>query len=468
MCFSKLQENIYCSIPTSPKDMHYYFQNLADLFFVSPSLFLVYTSNFFLLSILRLMRTFSRRLICLLRYPSEYYTYVSKFQKNLATLEKINKTTILCIIDRIDLGGSDRVIYNTIRGINRDNFAFYLITAQPDNDKWTLFQKEYDGIFNEVIFHHGKSAHINYLCYSALIKALNAKIVLTTHSDAVYHLLPKLKLNNAHVGFVDLIHIETYPSADVLIKTAPYIDKRVCISDKVKQNIANQYKKYPPTSKLVERLQVIYNGVSLTKFNPANNRKGSFKAQYSISKTETVISFVGRLSNEKNPLAFVNIAKKVQTELPNIKIKFVIAGDGPQTDQVKNAIKRLKLENSVILTGAIDNVPDLLNDSYLLLVPSTSEGIPFAILEALAMCVPVISTSVGAITEVLQSGVNGFLVKPDQRIVQSFVGLLLDLLTNDKLYSNVASRARASLLPKFTLENMCGDYEKVFSDLVSD
>jgi glycosyltransferase EpsD len=132
-----------------------------------------------------------------------------------------------------------------------------------------------------------------------------------------------------------------------------------------------------------------------------------------------------------------------------------MAGDGPLIGEVKSAIKRSKLDDIVILTGAIDNVSYLLNDSYLLLLTSTSEGIPFAALEALAMGVPVISTNIGAVSEVIKDCINGFLVDPEQNTLSRFVSLISTLLADPELYDSLAKRTRASILPEFTLEHMC-------------
>ncbi len=104
-----------------------------------------------------------------------------------------------------------------------------------------------------------------------------------------------------------------------------------------------------------------------------------------------VISYVGRFSPEKRPLLFVDVAEKLTQLTRPATLKFVMAGGGQQFEQVKERITSSQLGDDVVLTGLIDNVEELFADTYLLLVVSKSEGIPFVVLEAMAAGVPVIS-----------------------------------------------------------------------------
>jgi glycosyltransferase involved in cell wall biosynthesis len=265
---------------------------------------------------------------------------------------------------------------------------------------------------------------------------------------------------------VDVLHAENYPEVN-LESMAPYIDKRICISNRLKAHLVKRYGKFGIGEKYIERLNVIYNGIDTAEYKADSRTKGRFKMRFSIPENTKVISFVGRLREEKNPLLFVEIAKNIMAKSSD-ELKFVIAGDGPDFDKVNNKIKNYGLENRIILTGAINYVTDLLNDTYILLVVSKTEGIPLVILEAMSMGVPVISTDIGAISEVLENNVNGFLINADSSdagVVDYFTSKTLGLIKGQMDYHTFSEKAKETIISNFTLEIMGSKYEKVFEEL---
>jgi glycosyltransferase involved in cell wall biosynthesis len=367
------------------------------------------------------------------------------------------------------MGGAEQVLLNILRGTDKEKYSYHIITTQPANNVWrSKFKTSFQNIVTPTnktkdIFYYDK---IYYKYFRYIISKLEVNIVLITNSVVGYQFLPQLKSEFKKVKFVDVLHAENYPEVN-LESMAPYIDKRVCISNRLKAHLVKRYRKFGLGEKYIERLNVIYNGIDTAEYKADSRIKGRFKTRFSIPENTKLISFVGRLREEKNPLLFVEIAKNIMAKSPD-ELKFVIAGDGPDFDKVKNKIKNYGLENQVLLTRAIDYVPDLLNDTYILLVVSKTEGIPLVILEAMSMGVPVISTDVGAISEVVENNVNGFLINAnnsDAEVVDYFTSKTLGLIMEKMDYHTFSEKAKETIISNFTLEIMGSKYEKVFEEL---
>jgi colanic acid/amylovoran biosynthesis glycosyltransferase len=121
---------------------------------------------------------------------------------------------------------------------------------------------------------------------------------------------------------------------------------------------------------------------------------------------------VGRLSEQKGQLLLVEAAAKLRDR--GINFELVIVGDGPMRAEIQQRIDRFNLKERVRITGFLSNfgVHQELLASRALVLPSFAEGLPVAIMEALALGRPVISTYVAGIPELVESGVNGWLVPP--------------------------------------------------------
>jgi colanic acid/amylovoran biosynthesis glycosyltransferase len=121
---------------------------------------------------------------------------------------------------------------------------------------------------------------------------------------------------------------------------------------------------------------------------------------------------VGRLSEQKGQLLLVEAAAKLRDR--GINFELVIVGDGPMRAEIQQRIDQFNLKERVRITGFLSNfgVHQELLASRALVLPSFAEGLPVAIMEALALGRPVISTYVAGIPELVESGVNGWLVPP--------------------------------------------------------
>lgn len=195
-------------------------------------------------------------------------------------------------------------------------------------------------------------------------------------------------------------------------------------------------------------VEVIYNGVDLEALDP-----GEIRLQ-----NPPRLVFAGRLMPQKNPLLLV----QALAEVKHLPWECVLIGDGVLRPAVEAEIRRGGLEERFTLTGWIDpaEVIAWYRRSDVLVMPSLSEGLPVAGVQALAMGLALVLSRVGGCVDLVQPGENGFLVESGDCL--GFAAALQTLLSDpDRLLA--ARRASRRLAKKFDLNTVVESYERVFA-----
>jgi glycosyltransferase involved in cell wall biosynthesis len=143
----------------------------------------------------------------------------------------------------------------------------------------------------------------------------------------------------------------------------------------------------------------------------------------------------------------------------------VLVGDGPERAQLEEVANDVGIREHVEFAGFQVKVDDWLSTFDVLAVSSVREGIPVAMLEAMAMGLPVVATAVGGIPEVIEDGVNGFLVQSGSPV--QLAGGILNLLRCEDLRREIGSRGRKDVRRKFSREAICAEYEVLFRRLLN-
>lgn len=134
------------------------------------------------------------------------------------------------------------------------------------------------------------------------------------------------------------------------------------------------------------KFTVIPNAVPFEKFTFSKSKRDAIRTKYQISEQELVLGFCGRLVVQKNPEYLIHIFEKVHKKEPLTKL--LIVGDGVLHSELELQIQRKRLRDSVIMTGAVDNVEEYMQAMDCLLVPSKFEGFGIVLLEAQAAGLP--------------------------------------------------------------------------------
>ena len=158
-----------------------------------------------------------------------------------------------------------------------------------------------------------------------------------------------------------------------------------------------------------ERIRVFHNGIDRDTFAP--RERETARRTLGLPLNLPIILCVARLSEEKQ----IHLLIEAISRLHHIALQVFIAGDGPLRSALQSLIVKLGLQNRVILTGGIphESLSDWYYASDLFCLTSAHEGCPVVVHESLACGVPVISTPVGAVPDLIRPGENGLLTSPD-------------------------------------------------------
>ena len=172
------------------------------------------------------------------------------------------------------------------------------------------------------------------------------------------------------------------------------------------------------------------------------------------------VAMVGRLAPEKAPEDFVRVAANLHAANP--KVRFVIAGDGPLRPELEALVQQLGLDSVVQFLGFREDIQNVYASVQILLQPSLREGMPMTTLEAMAGRVAVVATRVGALPDVIDSGVNGVLV--DVHDVAGMTAAVQHLLGNPEHMLTIAEQGRADVLAQYGSQTMARRYLELYQD----
>ena len=214
--------------------------------------------------------------------------------------------------------------------------------------------------------------------------------------------------------------------------------KTICVSDKMMDEVKN----WPFTH---DKLVVVKNG--LENFNLLSREES--REKLNIDKDEFVVGTIAELHKVKG----IDILLRAwQKFIKNRKARLIIIGEGEEKTKLINMAHSMGISDTVIFTGNIDNARSLLLALDMFVLASRKEGLPYTILEAGFAGLPVISTKVGGIPEIIDSGVNGILI--DKEDTEALFSSLILLSEDEKLRHRLGQALKEKIEKEFSLEKM--------------
>jgi len=200
-------------------------------------------------------------------------------------------------------------------------------------------------------------------------------------------------------------------------------------------------------------------GVDQSLFYPQD--KAICRKEVGIMTDGPVFVFVGRLSKIKGLDLLLDCFALFHQEVPEARL--LIAGDGEERKAIENKISSMELKEEVHLLGNVthNRLPQILNAADIFILTSVAEGLPNAILEAMACGLPVVATNVGGIHEVVKSGVNGFLI--DTRQPRDVAKALSQAL---KKQEALGRGAIVTIKKNYSIESVSRKTESLFEEVV--
>jgi glycosyltransferase involved in cell wall biosynthesis len=206
-----------------------------------------------------------------------------------------------------------------------------------------------------------------------------------------------------------------------------------------------------------EKLLVVPNGIELGRFRPDAADRVAVRAELGIPAPAWVVGTVGRIDRSKNQALLVRAAAPLLAE----EARLVIIGDGPLAGEVAEQVRSSPAARFIHLLGSRMDVPRLLPALDVFALSSRNEGLPLVVPEAMACGLPVISTAVGGIPEVIDEGSTGHLVPPaDEAALRR---RLAGLMSDRPLAASMGRRAREVALSRYSAERMHDDYMRLYA-----
>jgi glycosyltransferase involved in cell wall biosynthesis len=230
-----------------------------------------------------------------------------------------------------------------------------------------------------------------------------------------------------------------------------HIATMVAVSEDVKRFLVEV------TGAAERRIRVVHNGIGRVAL-PSADEVDRRRSALGIAAGERIVGMVGSLSGVKGHRYLLEAAREILAGCPSTT--FVIVGHGPLEAELRAQVTRLRLDGRVRFLGFRDDAGELVSLFDVFALPSLSEGLSIALLEAMAAGRPIVATNVGGNPELITDGETGLLVPAgDARSLAAAIGRLLkDTAEAKRLGENGMHRVTT----RFGLEHMIGGYQAIY------
>lgn len=310
----------------------------------------------------------------------------------------IDRPALLLCLGIITNGGGERLTSGVARYLNQQGWRIIVICTHDSGASESIPVQWFADFTPEVYLLHtfladadDRTDFIRYLLQSRCVDVL-----LQVGSSHVYDLMPKLREVRPGLTVADLL-FNTMGHTISNGKYAEFINNTIVENSEVKKYLLANGREQ-------EKVTLITSGVSVPDV-PIKD-VSDLRKKLHIEEDATIFGYSGRLSAEKNPQAFVELACRC-SDMP--KVHFVMTGAGPLEAEIKNIIQRSNLKN-FHYCGLVKNVFNYMALFDMLVLPSLFDGRPLAVMEAMHCGTPCIASSVGGIPELIEHGVAGVVV----------------------------------------------------------
>lgn len=212
-----------------------------------------------------------------------------------------------------------------------------------------------------------------------------------------------------------------------------------------------------------EKVTCVYTGVDITRFDP-ENANDHLRQKLEISPETRIVGTVSVLRRKKGHHILLEAVPLILKKFPDAL--FFFAGDGPQRDNIQAKINELRLSDKVFMLGIRNDIPDILKFFNIFVLPTLQEALGTSFLEAMAMGKPVIGCNVNGVNEVIQDGVNGYLVAPEDPA--ALADAVLRMLMHDDAAKAMALNGKKMVEDAFTTDIMCRKMFELYSSLLKE
>jgi glycosyltransferase involved in cell wall biosynthesis len=369
-----------------------------------------------------------------------------------------HRATIGQVLHSLQVGGAEMLAAHLARRF-RDSYRFVFICLDSLGRLGEQLREE--GFPVHVV---GRRPGLDWRCPLRLRSLLQQERVDLIHAHQytpfLYSLLSRLHSRRPPVLFLE--HGRHYPDTRRLKRVIANRlllrrgDRVVAVGQSVRQALIDN-EGIPP-----HRVDVIYNGINLSAFDPAQYDRCAVRNELGIAPGEFFIMQVARLDYLKDHATAVRTMKRVTERRPEARL--LLIGEGPLRGTIEELVAQLNLGQAVRLLGLRCDVRRLLPAADLFLLTSISEGIPLTVIEAMAAGLPVVSTRVGGVPEVVDDERTGLLAPAgaDDALAEK----VCQLLDNAPERQRMSQRGRLRGAAHFSDQSMDSRYRELYNEML--
>jgi len=209
-------------------------------------------------------------------------------------------------------------------------------------------------------------------------------------------------------------------------------------------------------------VRVVRNGIEVRR-RADPDRCAEVRRRFDLPDAGPIVGTVAVLRSQKRLDLWLEAARRVLEHLP--ASRFLVVGDGPLRGDLEALGEKLGIAGRLHFAGLQEDVQPFLDVLDVFLMSSEFEGLPLALLEAMASGVPVVATSVGGIPEVIVPPGEGLLVPFGD--VAGLAAAVVDLLRDTERRRKLGAAGRARVERDFGIERMAGELEEIYAEVAS-
>lgn len=356
----------------------------------------------------------------------------------------------------MEIGGMERVIMELCRYVDPKRYRLSICCISRRGV--LADQMEAEGV--QVIYCNQQSRAAKYmrgLELARIFREQNVQVLHTHHTPAFIDSTIGATLARVPV-LINTDHCKQYPAPKIwmqLERAASYgADTIVAVSKQTRDELI-EYEKIPES-----KIEVVYNGIDV---KPRRSEPPAvLRQELGLEPDDIVIGTAGRLEPQKGLDLFISAMPAILERLP--KARFVVVGFGSLEAALKEQAARLGVAGRTIFTGSRVDAVDIIRLFDCFVSTSVFEGMPMALLEAMAFGKPIVATAVGGVPEVVTAGYNGILLH--DRDPSSVSRAVTDLLTSPAKLAELGANGRRRYEEQFTAAAMVRAYEAIYDRYV--
>lgn len=352
--------------------------------------------------------------------------------------------TIFLLVPFLMVGGAERLLSGLVAALTSNGWRVVVVATEIFNGKFGSSKKWFEKSTTEVYELPNFLSQDEYLDYfDYLMLSRSPHFILNAGSNFFYNNTEVFRKKYSETIFADILfnlvgHVAAH------LKNRDFFDLALCESDEV-------FEWYLKNEWPVSKIKKLLSGVDLEALAPLVNK--SILTNLSIAANDFVVGFSGRLSIEKAPDIFLEIAKLSDST----NLHFIMTGAGPMELDLVSKISHFSPNIKFTFLGLVDNISDYVASYDVLVLPSRADGRPLVVMEALASGVPVIATNVGALPELVVDGVNGYII-PDLDPINFYKKIKL-LANSKELHFKMKKNSRIFAEQNFDAKKAYKGYE---------